>query len=55
MHDHAGVLQQGIEIAPIGCGRDQPFEWIRHGQHEQEKSQADQPHDAENAGSHRLR
>ncbi len=53
MQDHARILQQRIQIAAVGRGGNQPLERIRNRQHEQEKSQADESHHAENPRTHR--
>ena len=46
---HAGVLQQRIQVAAVGRGRQQPVEGIRREEQESEESRADQSHHAEHA------
>ncbi len=51
---HARVLQQRIQIAPVGRRREQALERIRRRQHEEQEPDADQPHHAEHARHHLL-
>src|SRR5688572_13500770 len=55
MRDHRGVLEQGIEIAPVRRHWEQTCERIRRQQHEQQESYADDSHHAQHARSHFLR
>jgi hypothetical protein len=64
MDDHSRVLQQRVEIAAIRRQRNHPLEGIRGEQEEQQKADADEPHDryharqqrqGQIAGEHRYR
>ena len=55
MGDHAEILQQRVQIAPLFRGRDQPLERARRQQDEQQESDADQTHHAQDPRHHRLR
>ena len=50
MQDHADILQQRIQVAPVRGGRNQPLERVRGEQHEGEKTHAYQPHHSYSAG-----
>jgi hypothetical protein len=54
MDHHARVLQQRIEVAPVGRRREQAVERVRGEQHEGEEPGADETHDAEHARRHLL-
>ncbi len=55
MNHHAGILQQRVEIAAVGGGRDQPLERVRREQQEQQESGAQKAHDADHPRHHRVR
>jgi hypothetical protein len=54
MHDHAGVLQQRVEIAAVFRGWKDAIERIRRGQHEQQEPEAHDPHNAQHASDQRI-
>ena len=54
MEHHAGILQQRIQIAPFGSGRDQPGERVRGEQQEQQEADADQAHHRQHARGQRV-
>ena len=55
MHDQAEVLQQRIEVAAFGRGRENPLERVAGENQEGQKADADDAHHAQHAGDHRLR
>ena len=54
VEDHARVLQQRVQVAAVGGGRQQALEGVRREQREEQEARADQTHDAEHARDHRL-
>ncbi len=55
MHHHARVLQERVQVAPVGWGWKKAHEGVRGEQDEQQESGAHQAHDAEHARHHLLR
>ncbi|MNQ37393.1 hypothetical protein D3C85_509340 [compost metagenome] len=49
MHDHAGVLQQRVQVAAGHGGRHQPFEGVGQEQQKQQQAHADPAHDRQHA------
>ncbi|MNQ30429.1 hypothetical protein D3C85_437740 [compost metagenome] len=49
MHDHAGVLQQRVQVAAGHRGRDQAFEGVGQEQQEQQQAHADPAHHRQHA------
>ena len=52
MEHQTGVLQQGVEVAPVGRDVDQAQERVRGDQHEQQKAHRHQPQDTQDARDH---
>ncbi len=52
VNDHSGILQQRIQVTPVGRGRQQALERVRREQHEQQEADRNQRHHAENARHH---
>ena len=53
--DHARVLQQRVQVAAVGGGRDQAVEGVGGEQHEQQEAHRHQPHHRQDARQHRQR
>ena len=52
MQDHAGILQQRIEIAAVGGNREKALERIRGKEREGEETDAHEPHHAQHPRDH---
>ena len=51
VEDHAGVLQQGVEVPAVKGGGDEPVEGVGGEQDEGDEADADEAHGAEQAGA----
>lgn len=55
MENHAGVLQQRVQISALVSSRKQTNERVTGEKHEERQTDGNQTHDADNASHHVLR